>query len=47
MLGEVGLGGIIFDHGGKIVKTFVWGLEIKMNNEAGWLALHHGLELID
>ena len=33
--------------GGKIVKTFSWGLGIKMKNEAEWLALYHGLDLID
>ena len=29
------------------MKTFAWGLGIKMNNEAKWLVLYHGLELID
>ena len=41
------MGGVIFDPGGKIVKTFTWGLGSKTNNEAEWLALLHGLEMID
>ena len=47
LLGEVGAGGVIFDHGGKIVKSFAWGLGIKENNNDEWLALLHGLEMID
>ena len=30
---EAGVGGIIFYSGGRIVKTFAWGLGINMNNE--------------
>ena len=41
------MGGVIFDPGGKIMKSFAWGLGIKKNNEAEWLALLHGLETID
>ena len=41
------MGGMIFDPSRKIVNTFAWGLGIKMNNELEWLALYHGLELID
>ena len=44
---EGGVRGIIFDPGGKIMKTLAWGLRIKTNNEAEWLALLHGLEMID
>ena len=47
ILGEGGARGIIFDLGGKIVKTFAWGLRTKTNNDAEWMMLIHGLELID
>ena len=45
--GEAGAGGIIFDPKGNMVKSFAWGLGTRTNNEAEWLALYHGLELID
>ena len=45
--GEEGVGGVILDPGGKIVKTFSWGLGHKTNNEAEWLALLQGLEMAD
>ena len=46
ILGEGGAGGIIFNLGGKIVKTFAWGLGTKTNNDAEWMMLFHGLELL-
>ena len=44
--GEAGAGGIIYDLGGKIVESFAWGLGTKSNNEAEWLALMYGIELM-
>ena len=40
------MGGIIYDPGGKIVGSFAWGLGKKTNNEAKWLALMYGIELM-
>ena len=38
---------ILLDPGGKTEKTFAWGLGHKTNNEAEWMALLQGLELLD
>ena len=46
-LGVVGAGGILLDPRGKTEKTFAWGLGHKTNNEAEWMALLQGLELLD
>ena len=35
------------DPRGQTKKTFAWGLGHKMNNEAEWMALLQGLELLD
>ena len=45
MVGEVGIGGIIFDPRGNKVSSYSWGLGRKTNNEAEWLALYSGLEM--
>ena len=39
--------GILLDPGRQTKKTFAWGLGHKMNNEAEWMALLQGLELLD
>ena len=41
-----GAGGIILDPGGQIEQTFAWGLGTGSNNEAEWLALLQGLQLL-
>ena len=41
-----GAGGILLDHGGHIEQTFAWGLGNRTNNEAEWLALLQGLQLL-
>ena len=46
-MGNLGARGVIFNPGGKIVKSFAWGLGAKTNNEAEWPTILHGLELID
>ena len=40
-------GGILLDPRGQTKKTFAWGLGHKTNNEAEWMALLQGLELLD
>ena len=42
-----GAGGILLDPIGQTKKTFAWGLGHKTNNEAEWMALLQGLELLD
>ena len=42
-----GAGGILLDPEGQTEKTFAWGLSHKTNNEAEWMALLQGLELLD
>ena len=42
-----GVGGILLDPGGQTEKTFAWVLGHKTNNEAKWMALLQGLELLD
>ena len=41
-----GAGGILLDPGGQIEQTFAWGLGTRTNNEAEWLALLQGLQLL-
>ena len=41
-----GAGGILLDPGGHIEQTFAWGLGHRTNNEAEWLALLQGLQLL-
>ena len=41
-----GAGGVILDPGGKIEHSFAWGLGIRTNNEAEWLALLQGLRFL-
>ena len=41
-----GVGGIILDPGGHIEQTFAWGFRNRTNNEAEWLALLQGLQLL-
>ena len=43
---EARVGGIIFDPGQNIVTTFAWGIGRKTNNEAEWLTLLLGIDLI-
>ena len=43
----VGAGGILLGPRGQTEKTFAWGLGHKTNNEAEWMALLQGLELLD
>ena len=45
--GVAGAGGILLDPGGQTEKTFAWGQGHKTNNEAEWMALLQGLELLD
>ena len=39
-------GGILLDPGGQIEQTFAWGLGHRTNNEAEWLALLQGMEIL-
>ena len=39
-------GGILLDPGGQIEQTFAWVLGNRTNNEAEWLALLQGLQLL-
>ena len=36
---EVGVGGLIFDHGGKNIHSFAWGFGKKKNNQTEWKTL--------
>ena len=45
-LGVAGAGGILLDPGGNIEQSFSWGLGNRTNNEAEWLALLQGLQLL-
>ena len=42
----VGAGGILLDPGGNIEQSFSWGLGNITNNEAEWLALLQGLQIL-
>ena len=41
-----GAGGILLDPGGNIEQSFTWGLGNRTNNEAEWLALLQGLQIL-
>ena len=41
-----GAEGILLDPGGQIEQTFAWGLGTRTNNEAEWLALLQGLQIL-
>ena len=43
---EAGARGVILDPRGQMIKTFAWGLGNKTNNEAEWLTLFQGLEMV-
>ena len=36
----------MFDLGGNTITTYAWGIGWKTNNEAEWLALYLGVELV-
>ena len=38
---------VLLDPRGQTEKTFAWGLGHKTNNEAEWMDLLQGLELLD
>ena len=40
------MGGILLDPGGQMEQRFAWGLGSRTNNEAEWMALLQGLQLI-
>ena len=40
------MGGIIYDPRGNIVSTYAWGIGHKSSNEAEWLVLLFGLDLL-
>ena len=44
--GEAGAGGILLNPGGHVELTFTWGLGIRYNNEAEWLALIQSLHIL-
>ena len=46
MDGLAGAGGVLLDPGGNIEHSFAWGLGNKTNNEAEWLALLQGLQIL-
>ena len=41
-----GAGGILLDPGGQVEQRFAWGLGSRTNNEAEWMALLQGIQLI-
>ena len=41
-----GAGGILLDPRGQVEQRFAWGLGYRTNNEAEWLSLLQGLQLI-
>ena len=41
-----GAGGVLLDPGGNIEQSFAWGLGNRTNNEAEWLALLQGLQML-
>ena len=45
--GKASAEGLIMNPRGQIINSFSWGLGSKTNNEAEWLALLQGLEMID
>ena len=44
--GVAGAGGILLDPGGQVEQSFAWGLGTRSNNEAEWMALLQGLQLL-
>ena len=46
LYGVAGAGGILLDPGGNIEQSFAWGLGNRTNNEAEWLALLQGLQML-
>ena len=44
--GEAGAGGILLNPRGHVELTFTWGLGIRTNNEAEWLALIQSLHIL-
>ena len=44
--GEAGAGGILLNPGGHVEHTFAWGLGIRTNNEAEWMALIQSLHIL-
>ena len=45
-LGVAGARGILVDPEGNVELTFAWGLGIRTNNEAEWMALLQGLRIL-
>ena len=41
-----GAGGILLDPGGQVEQSFTWGLGNRTNNEAEWMDLLYGLQLL-
>ena len=41
-----GARGVLLDPGGQTEQTFAWGLGHRTNNEAKWMALLQGMEII-
>ena len=41
------MGGVTLDPREQTIKTFVWGLGHKTNNEVEWLVLLQGLEMVN
>ena len=41
-----GVGGVLLNPGGNIEQSFAWGLGNRTNNEAEWLALLQGLQIL-
>ena len=39
-------GGVLLDPGGNVEHSFAWGLGNRTNNEAEWLALLQGLQIL-
>ena len=44
--GVAGARGILLDPEGQIKQTFAWGLGHRTNNEAEWMALLQGMEIL-
>ena len=45
-IGVAGVGGILLDPGGQTKLNFAWGLGHRTNNEAEWMALLQGMEIL-
>ena len=46
VVGVAGAGGILLDPKGHVEQTLAWGLGNRTSNEAEWLALLQGLQLL-